>query len=141
MSRFMFSASDVMAVGVELVQLCIRQEHWSQETFGSDKIRGPRGGLEHLKKEVQEAIDTPDDPLEYADCLLLVIDSARRAGFGIRELLLAASTKQQINEGRLYSLPVNDEPVEHVRDCWTCSCNKQHPLTRAVCGYCGGRPE
>src|SRR5688500_7375797 len=59
-------------------QLWLDQAEWSQATFGSDDERGPIGALKHLAKEAVEAQAAPDDEEEYADCLLLILDAARR---------------------------------------------------------------
>ena len=52
---------------------------WSQATFGTDAERGAIGPLKHLEKEAREAQEALD-PIEIADCLLLVFDAARRSG-------------------------------------------------------------
>jgi hypothetical protein len=90
---------------------------WSQETFGSDASRGPIGPLKHLEKEAREAQAAPDDVTEFADCLLLVLDAARRAGFDARALLAATDAKLQVNKSRVWSKPTDDDsPIEHCRD-------------------------
>ncbi len=88
---------------------------WSQSTFGSDAVRGPIGALKHLRAEVAETIDAPDDLVEYADCLMLILDAARRAGFSHDQLLVAAFDKLAINRSRTWPSPVSDEPVMHVK--------------------------
>jgi len=103
-------------VGIKLSDLAHDQAEWSQKTFGRDDERGPVGALRHLAREAAEAEDSLDDPLEYADCLLLTIDAARRAGFGIEQLLTAAQEKMEINKKRKWPKPVDDNPVEHIRD-------------------------
>ena len=82
-----------------------------------DSERGPIGTLKHLAKEAKEAQDNPTDITEYADCLFLTIDAARRAGFSWRQLLQAAFNKLEVNKLRTWPKPVaSDEPIEHVRD-------------------------
>ena len=89
---------------------------WSQATFGNDNVRGPSGPLKHLAKEVQEAIVKPDDLEEYADLLLLVFDSCRRAGFTFEDLRQASNVKLKVNRARIWGPPsASDEPIEHVR--------------------------
>lgn len=73
---------------------------WSQLTFGSDSERGPTGPLNHLAKEVQEAMAAPTDMMEYADLLLLVLDASRRAGITADHLLDVAEEKLRINIAR-----------------------------------------
>jgi hypothetical protein len=96
---------------------CKQHAKWSQETFGLDSERGPIGALKHLAKEAQEAQNDPTDIIEYADCLFLTIDAARRAGFSWRQLLDAAFQKLAINKTRTWPKPTkSDEPIEHVRE-------------------------
>ncbi len=91
------------------------QAEWSQATFGTDAERGPLGALKHLEKEAREAQANPSDITEYADCLLLILDAARRAKIKPLELVKAAQAKLLVNEARIWPKPVSDEPVEHVR--------------------------
>jgi hypothetical protein len=89
---------------------------WSQATFGPDKERGPVGPLEHLAKEVKEALDCPSDMMEYVDLLFLTFDAARRAGFTYDQLLEWTWKKMEINKLRKWPKPTSDEPVEHIRE-------------------------
>lgn len=92
------------------------QAAWSQNTFGLDSERGPIGPLKHLLKEVQEVIDNSDDDFEYADCLFLLFDAARRKGMTLQTLIETCETKLEINKMRKWSKPTDDNPVEHVRE-------------------------
>jgi hypothetical protein len=91
---------------------------FSDRAFGPPSIRGPIGPLKHLEKEAREAQAAPADVVEYADCLLLVFDAARRAGFTIYDLFDAAIAKNERNERRTWpdwrGLDPNDS-IEHVR--------------------------
>lgn len=88
---------------------------WSQATFGSDQERGPQGPLKHLAKEVQEALENPLDAEEYVDCIFLVFDAARRAGFTYEQLRRFCNEKLKINKARKWGKPSPTEPVEHYR--------------------------
>ncbi len=88
---------------------------WSQATFGSDAERGPEGPLNHLKREVGEAIDSPRDEEEYADLLLLVLDASRRAGISAPELVSAAAKKLDKNKEREWGERQPDGVFEHKR--------------------------
>ena len=101
--------------GVEFGNLVADQAQWSQATFGTDSQRGPIGALRHLEKEAREAIDNPRDIMEYADCLLLILDASRRAGFMAGTLVQAAQRKMAINRTREWPRPELDVPIEHVR--------------------------
>ena len=80
--------------------LVVDQAEWSQATFGSDLTRGPIGALKHLEREAREAAENPTDPMEYADCLLLILDAARRAGIKPMQLVEHAQAKMKINRSR-----------------------------------------
>jgi hypothetical protein len=71
--------------------------------------------LRHLEKEARETQAAPDDIEEYADCFLLILDAARRAGISPQQLVEAAQRKMVINRQRTWPRPVDDQPVEHVR--------------------------
>jgi len=86
---------------------------WSQETFGSDAERGPIGPLRHLKLEADEAIES-GAPDEYADCLILILDAARRAGFTHDTLITTTLEKLEVCKVRTYPRPPADEPAHHV---------------------------
>ena len=95
------------------------QAEWSQETFGSDSQRGPIGALKHLSKESLEAVEavgTENLKSELADCFLLILDASRRAGMKPFELVKAAQAKMKINRSRQWPKPIDDEPVEHVKE-------------------------
>jgi hypothetical protein len=95
--------------------LAADQATWSQATFGKDSERGPVGALKHLAKEAAEALSNPEDASEYADCLLLTLDAARRAGIGPIRLLECAQQKMEVNKSRDWPKPTSDEPVEHLK--------------------------
>lgn len=102
-------------LGELLSSLAKDQSEWSQATFGTDAERGPLGALRHLEKEALETQAAPNDIGEYADCFLLILDAARRAGISPLQLIEAAQRKMVINRQRTWPRPVDDQPVEHVR--------------------------
>jgi hypothetical protein len=102
--------------GASLHRFWQRHAEWSQATFGSDAERGPIGPLKHLEKEAREAQAKPDDLEEYADCLFLVLDATRRAGYTLDDLIAASFAKLAVNRNRIWHKPTSDEPVEHVRE-------------------------
>lgn len=103
-------------LGSELADLADDQAEWSQATFGSDKERGPVGPLKHLEKEAREAAANPSDISEHADCLILILDASRRAGFTILDVVRAATEKMIQNKARTWpKATAADMPVEHVR--------------------------
>lgn len=106
---------DPEAFGRGMAKLLTEHAEWSQATFGLDSARGPYGPLEHLKVEVVEAQEKPEDLLEFADCLLLLMDALRRAKHTPDQLLEAAQKKLQINRGRKWDVAADpDSAVYHV---------------------------
>lgn len=105
--------------GLERVQrFWDAQSEWSQDTFGSDAVRGPTGALRHLALEAAEAEVAPEAVEEFADCLILLLDAARRAGHTLPTLMTAAEAKAEKNQTRIWPTPpaVDDgRPIEHVR--------------------------
>ena len=101
-------------IGDRLTDLVQDQSEWSQATFGPDGIRGSSGPLKHLEKEAREAQNNPTDIMEYADCLLLILDASRRAGFTTLQLIQAAQEKMKINRARKWPAVTDmTSPVEH----------------------------
>ncbi len=89
---------------------------WSSATFGTPQERGPEGPLNHLRKEINEAIDDPDDIVEFADMYMLLSDAASRAGHSMSDVLYASIEKLLVNKKREWG-PINaDGFSEHVRD-------------------------
>jgi hypothetical protein len=105
----------IFELGDRLSDHVLDQSAWSQATFGSDKERGPIGALKHLEKEARECQASPGEITEYADCLLLLLDASRRAGFKIMQVIEAAQEKMKVNKERTWPKPTDDNPVEHVR--------------------------
>lgn len=122
----MHSVYQYVILGEALSDLADDHAKWSQAAFGSDAEHGPLGPLKHLTKESEEAQkawimnrDIGGDrgivAEEFADCFLLVLDAARRAGIKPLELVRASRAKLEVNKTRQWSKPQPDMPVEHVR--------------------------
>ena len=84
---------------------------WSEATFDDP---GPAPKLHHLKAEVDELLAAPFDRIEYADCLILLLDAARKAGISGDELLEAAYHKLQVNKRRIWGEPDENGVVQHI---------------------------
>lgn len=102
------------STGRDFIDLWGAISAWSQQTFGDDSTRGPLGALKHLELEARETQAAPDDASEYADCLILILDAARRAGMELTDLIEAAWVKHQVNVNRDWAPVESDEPVRHV---------------------------
>jgi len=92
---------------------------WSDGAFGTEDRT--LGILNHLKEEVEEVIDAKnnyeDDPTglsqqkmasEFADCLILLLDAARKSNLNTDLLMQAAEYKMKINRSREWK-PANEE--------------------------------
>lgn len=86
---------------------------WSDNTFGSD--RPPSAPVNHLAKEVIELIESPEDRMEYADCMMLLLDAYRITGGSADDLVAACYQKLEINKVRKCGVSDKDGVVEHIR--------------------------
>lgn len=112
---------------------------WSDQTFGPPEDRGPLGCLRHLMLEAKEAEEEQERLIssavvgdleetkahhgkvmeEIADCLMLVLDAARRSNVDCLELLKITQLKLDVNKQREWPSVTPDTPeipVEHKRD-------------------------
>ena len=104
---------------------------WSDATFGS-RQRNP-AILHHLEKEVKELIaefynDPPTLPgdryyekldkvaMEYADCFMLLFDSAAHFGYTAEDIFTLISKKLSINKSRKWGKPTELGVVHHVKE-------------------------
>lgn len=89
---------------------------WSDASFG--KTDRTIGILNHLKEEVEEVIEAKnnyeEDPTglaqhrmasEFADCLILILDAARKSDLNTDLLLQASEYKMTINRNREWGDP------------------------------------
>lgn len=109
------------ASAVDMLDFFERQQDWSYETFGPRTFKGPKGPLDHLKKEAIEAHDETDPEKqkeEIIDCLFLVFDAAHRAGMSYAEMSRVAMAKLKKNQARTWPDWRGTDPdkaIEHVR--------------------------
>lgn len=85
---------------------------WSDATFGAG--RSPLAPLAHLELELKELKESPQDATEYADCLMLLLDSFRMAGGTADELVKACFDKLEINKTRQWGTPDALGVVRHI---------------------------
>jgi NTP pyrophosphatase (non-canonical NTP hydrolase) len=119
---------------MELQELMNEISEWSDATFGEGQ-RNP-AIVHHLKKEVPELIQAIDKyqkgntiktPYkdankllkdvwgEYADCMMLLLDSAHHFGLTADRLLHITKQKLEVNKQRKWGKPDCNGVVEHVR--------------------------
>ena len=94
-----------------------RQRDFSLKTFGPG-IR-TKGVCDHIRKELSEIEESPEDLEEWVDVILLALDGAWRAGHSAAEICAAIDAKQTKNEARDWPdwrTQSPDKAIEHVRD-------------------------
>ena len=95
-----------------------RQQAWSAETFGPAEVRGHRGVLDHIRKELVEIEAEPGDVTEWADLIILAFDGAWRSGHSPADTIAAIKAKQERNEARTWPDWRTADPnkaIEHIR--------------------------
>jgi len=104
----------------ELQDLMDWNLEWSKRTFG---ITTPQAPAYHLKKEVGELIESLEANVswneivaEYADCLILICNSASKFGLTAEDLMNAANKKMAINEKRKWGKPDENGVFEHIKE-------------------------
>lgn len=75
-------------------------QSFSDAAFGDPSQRNEMGTLHHLKMEINELIENPNSPLEWADCMLLLLDAARRKGYTPDQIFDFCLQKLEINKKR-----------------------------------------
>jgi len=111
----MSEKTDIMPTVIDAAHL-ERQRVWSAATFGPGSRL--RGILDHIRKELVEIEDAPDDLSEWVDVLILAFDGAWRAGWEPQEIIDAIRAKQAKNELRDWPdrrTASDDRAIEHVR--------------------------
>lgn len=105
---------------------------WSDGQFGEG--RNPTAIIHHLKKEVPELIEAlekfqkmglrdgnkrdeamKDCLYEFADCFMLLLDSARSFGLDSKTLIEFTHLKLEINKNRKWGKPDENGVVEHIK--------------------------
>lgn len=109
---------------IQIEEVFLKGREFSNKTFGEKRpFTGP---LNHLKKEIQEVIESNNsdihDPhngalMEFADCMLLLLDGfrLRHPDLTVQDLLRTCLNKIKINEKRQWGTPNADGSVEHIR--------------------------
>jgi hypothetical protein len=99
---------------ITLERLKINIANFSDKTFGID--RPYTAPLYHLKKEIDETIEDGDIE-EYADMLLLLLDSFRKKHptKNTLDLLQVSQNKIVICESREWGKPDENGVIEHIR--------------------------
>lgn len=84
---------------------------FTDKTFGQSTFLSK---MTHLKEEIQELLDAPEDESEWADCLILFLDAARCTNMDMDRLYNAVQSKMVINKARKWGAPNEDGIVHHI---------------------------
>ena len=84
---------------------------FTDKTFGHSTVESK---MTHLREELDEVIADPQDELEWADCMILLLDAARRQGFSMDDLQQAINKKMTINRARKWGNADENGVVKHI---------------------------
>ena len=102
---------------VDFLDYVIRHQYWSQRAFGParPKTDVPRL-LSHIRKELVEIEQHPQDCEEWVDPIILCIDGAWRSGHSAYTIASTLKRKQEKNMIRKWTIPSDPTtPIEHDR--------------------------
>ena len=116
----------------DIQELQNKIKEWSDNQFSEGIFTHERvlPITHHLKKEVQELIDelvnAGNGDLdnynynrvkeEYADCFILLLDSASHFDLSVKDLYKASMDKLEENKKRRWGKPDKNGVVEHIKD-------------------------
>ncbi len=99
-----------------MIDLLHRKIAFSLKTWGPG--RRTAGVIDHLRKEITEVEQNPDDIFEWVDIIALAMDGAMRHGATPESLAWAIEEKQRIVEARKYPdwrTADQSKGIEHIR--------------------------
>jgi NTP pyrophosphatase (non-canonical NTP hydrolase) len=97
--------------------ILLQIDKWATEKFGPDRMLS---SIYHLQQEIQELIvslksgDKSNARLEYADCVMLIFNSARCFGMNFIDVMNAVSEKFSIVKTRKYGDPDENGVCHHI---------------------------
>jgi hypothetical protein len=86
---------------------------WSSVQFPHQT---PHSKITHMQSELIELDEDPDDIEEFADCFMLLIDTARLSGYNMNDIFWAVWAKLKINKEREWGEPDEHGVCYHVKD-------------------------
>jgi hypothetical protein len=79
----------------------------------------PHSKITHMQAELLELDDDPTDLVEFADCFMLLIDTAQLAGFTMSQVHAAVRDKLEVNRRREWGEPDEHGVSYHVEEAAT----------------------
>lgn len=114
-----FSKAKIIEVGLsmDMVHILQRQQDFSLRAFGEN----PRlmGIVDHIKKEIIEVEQNPNDVEEWVDIAILALDGAMRSGqtpFNVANALIEKIKKNELRSWPDFRLMPLDCAIEHVKE-------------------------
>jgi hypothetical protein len=104
------SGSPVNVPNTELQRLQDRIAEFQEANFPTQTLDGK---LTHLVREANELRGTPEDVMEWADVLILLLGAAHKRCLTAQDLINAARIKLRINEQRQWPAEPDAEGVYH----------------------------
>ena len=101
-----------MSYAVDMNDLQYDLKSWTEKQFPTRSLESITN---HLKKEIQELLDDPDDIMEFADCFMLLLDAASYQGHKMSDIWRAMGKKLEINKNRQWGEPNEEGFVEHIK--------------------------
>ena len=102
---------------MNLINYINKQIAVSSQVFGpGDRTEGI---IDHIKKELKEIQEDPNDLEEWIDVIALALDGAWRVGYFAEEITAALEAKLTKNTNRAWPDWRTAEPgkaIEHIRD-------------------------
>lgn len=99
----------------DLVDYIEIQREWSGVVFGEG--RRTAGLIEHIRLELGEIEDAPEDVMEWVDVIILALDGAWRTGCAPAEIARAMAQKQVTNIQRKWPESSREgEAIEHIAE-------------------------
>lgn len=109
------AAPEVVRVASKATPPWAEIKAWSLATFGPG--RRTTGLLEHIRRELDEVAEAPDDLVEWVDVVLLAFDGYWRHGGTPEGFIDLVRYKFGVNQARKWGPPApEDQPNAHVKE-------------------------
>jgi hypothetical protein len=87
--------------------------NWTVEKFGNST--NPIPSLNHLREELEELIADHQSAEEWADCFILLIHAAKKAGLDMTQIYSFITDKHFVNKSRQWSEPDENGVCHHIK--------------------------
>ena len=90
-----------------------KQYKWSRETFGESSLES---NIDHLRDELNEVVENPNDIEEWADVMLLYMNASSFVGHTMDDIFEAVQKKYEKNNKRTWGEPDERGVVKHISE-------------------------